>query len=39
MAAKLNRRELLNMWNILIPSVSAAILVLLGLIEAGARLF
>jgi hypothetical protein len=33
------RWEILKMWNILIPSVSAVILVFLGIIEAGARLF
>jgi hypothetical protein len=39
MAAGLNRWEILNMWDILIPSASAVILVFLGLIESGARFF
>jgi hypothetical protein len=39
MVTKLNRWEILNMWSILVPSASAVILVFLGLIESGARLF
>jgi hypothetical protein len=39
MVTKLNRWEFLNMWDILIPSASAVILVFLGLIESGARFF
>jgi hypothetical protein len=40
MVAKPNRWEIPNMWNILIPGVTAAILVFLGIIETGAaRLF
>jgi hypothetical protein len=39
MVMKLNRWEIVNMWSILVPSASAAILVFLGLIESGAQLF